>query len=210
VIVPARVEHATRVESGTRAGSVWLSAELVTEVAACVGRRLGSDPLLLANADRVRALGALLESEARLPGAGQLMAVEALAEALAITLVRADNLPRARRTARDPRIATAVSLMEERYADDLSVDDVARAAGLSRFHMSRLFREEVGESPYRFLQRTRIERAAELLGSGRHGVTEAALSVGFRDLGRFARAFREHLGCAPSELLVRNGRRASA
>ena len=77
---------------------------------------------------------------------------------------------------------------------------LARTARMSRFHVGRLFRAQVGTSPSRLLLRTRIERAAELRRAGRCGVTEAALTVGFRDLGRFGRAFRERFGCAPGEM----------
>ena len=62
----------------------------------------------------------------------------------------------------------------------------------------RRFRETVGMSPYRFLQSVRVSEAAALLRRGSHSVTDAALSVGFTDLGRFAQAFRRELGCAPS------------
>ncbi len=93
--------------------------------------------------------------------------------------------------------------MESRYAEPLGVDDLSRIAGISRAHFSRRFREALGLSPYQYLQRVRIDRARELLGRG-HGVTEAALSVGYRDLGRFAQAFRRQVGCAPSELRPRH------
>jgi AraC-like DNA-binding protein len=80
----------------------------------------------------------------------------------------------------------------------LSIDDLARTARMSRFHFSRVFRDEVGKSPYQLLVETRIERAQALLKSGQ-AVTEAALSVGFMDLSRFSKAFRRQVGCSPSE-----------
>jgi len=92
--------------------------------------------------------------------------------------------------------------MESHYAEPLGIADLSRAAGISRAHFSRRFRDALGLSPYQYLQRVRIHRARELLGRG-HGVTEAALSGGYRDLGRFAQAFRRHVGCAPSELRPR-------
>ena len=62
----------------------------------------------------------------------------------------------------------------------------------------RRFREQVGKSPYAYLQQVRLQRAAELLGRGRATVTEAAFAAGFTDLGRFGRKFRETYGCTPS------------
>ncbi len=211
IVVPARVEHATRVAPGTRASSVWLSSALVLEVAATVSRSLPNDVVVLQDTRPFASLGDLLYQEAANTAPGQLLAVDALARALAVTLVRAAARDAACSTT-DPRIAAALALIEERYADSLGVDELARAAGSSRFHFSRMFREVTGKSPYQYLQRTRVLRAAELLESGGHGVTEVAFSVGYRDLGRFSRAFREEFGFPPSELVrkrARNARRSA-
>jgi AraC-like DNA-binding protein len=197
IVLPARVLHATRVTPGARAGSAWIASELVSRIAASLGRQSFTEPTLLEDTRQLARLGALLQSEASEARPGQLLAVDALAEALVVAIVRA--APSSARTPRDPRIASAVALIESQYSEPLGVDDLARAAGLSRFHFSRMFSDAMGMSPYQHLQRIRIERARELLGRG-HGVTEAALSVGFRDLGRFARAFRDQVGCAPSDI----------
>ena len=196
IVVPARTEHATRISPGARAGSAWIASEMVSDVTASLGRKPLTEATLLEDAAHVARVGALLQTEAEATRPGQLLAVDALAEALVVAIVRA--VPDAARAARDPRIANAVALIESRYSEPLSVDDLSRAAGISRFHFSRMFRDELGVSPYQYLQRVRVERADELLARG-HGVTEAALSVGFRDLGRFARAFREQTGRGPSE-----------
>ncbi|MCA9620465.1 MAG: helix-turn-helix transcriptional regulator, partial [Myxococcales bacterium] len=98
----------------------------------------------------------------------------------------------------DPRIRRAADAVEARFADALTVDDLARIAGMSRFHFCRQFRGQMGVSPYQHLVATRVRRAAELLRRGRYSVTETAFEVGFSDPGRFARAFRRHMGCAPS------------
>ncbi len=205
IVVPVKLEHATSVTPGTRAGSAWIASELVCEVAASIGRNVFTGPTLLPDTEQLARIGALLQTEAAEPRAGRLVAVEALAEALVVAILRA--APENEHTSRDPRISAAVALMESRYAEPLGVDDLSRTAGISRAHFSRRFREALGLSPYQYLQRVRIDRARELLGRG-HGVTEAALSVGYRDLGRFARAFRRQVGCAPSDVM-RLQRRAS-
>jgi AraC-like DNA-binding protein len=196
IVIPARLEHATRIEPGTRASSAWLACELVSSVAASLGRRVFADATLMADARDLEQLGALLTAEAAEAQAGQLLAVDSLAEALVVAVVR--RAPCVSSAPRDPRLTSALALIDAHYAEALTVDDLARAAGLSRFHFSRMFRDALGMSPYQYLQRIRLERARELLASG-HPVTEAALSVGYRDLGRFAKAFREHFGCAPSQ-----------
>jgi AraC-like DNA-binding protein len=200
IVVPAKVDHATSVTPGTSAGSAWIATELVCDVAASMGRRAFGCPTLLPDTEQVARVGSLLWTEAAEIRAGRLVAVEALAEALVVAVLRA--APPAVRATRDPRISAAVALMESHYAEPLGVDDLSRAAGISRAHFSRCFREALGLSPYQYLQSVRIQRARELLGCG-HGVTEAALSVGYRDLGRFARAFRRQVGCAPSDVMRR-------
>src|SRR5258706_182624 len=71
---------------------------------------------------------------------------------------RADASPRAR-----DRVADALSFIEARCADELSLEDVAACAGLSPFHFLRLFRSHVGRTPHQYLIRARIGRAIELL-----------------------------------------------
>ena len=71
---------------------------------------------------------------------------------------------------------------------------------MSRFHFSRLFRDETGQAPYQYLLRVRLAKATELLRGGHHSVTEAALASGFSDLSRFASMFKKHTGKSPSEV----------
>jgi AraC-like DNA-binding protein len=201
------IEHATRMSSGLRAGSVWLGSEMVAAVAAAVGCGPAPDPMVIPAAPRLVALGEMLQAEAANDDPGATLAVEALSEAFAVGLIRSFGGPATTR-ARDPRIGLAIDRIRSSYGEPLSVGDLARSAGMSRYHFSRVFCDHVGSSPYRYLQDTRVERAAELLRSGRRSVTEVALTVGFQDLGRFGRAFRRRFGCAPSELAPRGARSA--
>jgi AraC family transcriptional regulator len=132
---------------------------------------------------------------------GALLAADAMIEAILVSVLR----PRAiaavsdgPRPPRDPAIAAAVRFIDAAYAEPLTVESIAKSARMSRFHFSRRFRDATGRSPYRYLQDVRLGRAAELLRRGRHGVTEAALSVGFTDPSRFARAFRAKFGASPA------------
>jgi AraC-like DNA-binding protein len=87
--------------------------------------------------------------------------------------------------------------MDRHYADPIDVDALASAAFLSRAHFIRSFRETFGETPHRYLQRRRIERAMEMLRNTDKPVTEICLDVGFTSLGTFSRTFREVLGTSP-------------
>lgn len=204
IAVPSSTEHRTRFGADLRASALWISHAMVAEIADAVRPDDGARGFgfgAVARAPRVVLLGRLLEDEARAGGEGHVVAIEALAEAIVVELLR--HAPRERTGARDPRIRAALDRMRAGYAEELSVDELAKGAGMSRFHFSRLFRDEVGDAPYRHLLRIRVARAAELLRKGRHTVTEAAFAVGFHDMSRFSRTFRAELGVNPREYRAR-------
>lgn len=209
VVIPAEVEHATSFHGPTRAVALWLDAEMVAEVSDAIGRR-GERllPGLTSAPERILQLGRAIESEARQEAEGHLMAVESLAEALTISLVRGASVRKLHAHARDRRVLAALDLMHSSYSEQVTIDMLAKAAGMSRFHFSRIFREDVGESPYQHLTRVRLQRAAELLRGRRHSVTDAAMSVGFSDLSAFSRKFRAHFGVAPRQFALAPGRGA--
>jgi len=96
------------------------------------------------------------------------------------------------------RLLRARDAMDRSYADPLDVPTLARLAHVSPSHFARTFRATFGESPHRYLQRRRVERAMYLLrGTGR-SVTDICLDVGFGSLGTFSRTFRDIVGESPS------------
>jgi YesN/AraC family two-component response regulator len=102
---------------------------------------------------------------------------------------------------RDPRtrrLENAITFIESQLHAPLSLDRVAREAGMSKFHFCRHFKGVTGLTFRAFLARRRIERAVELLREGRRSVTEVYLDVGFKDLSHFGRVFRKVIGQSPS------------
>src|SRR3954453_23221910 len=83
----------------------------------------------------------------------------------------------------------ARDLADARYAEDVDVDDMAAAAGLSRAHFSRAFKSAFGESPRAYLLTRRLERAAALLRMTDRSVADVCLSVGWQSLGSFTTSF---------------------
>jgi AraC-like DNA-binding protein len=92
----------------------------------------------------------------------------------------------------------AKDLADARYFEPLDVDDLARAAGLSRAHFSREFRRVFGESPHAYLMTRRLERAAALLRTTDSSVAEICLAVGLQGLGSFTTSFRRAYGETPT------------
>jgi AraC-like DNA-binding protein len=92
----------------------------------------------------------------------------------------------------------AKDLADARYFEALDVDDLARAAGLSRAHFSREFRRAFGEPPHAYLLTRRLERAAALLRTTDRSVADICLSVGLRSLGSFTTSFSRTYGTSPA------------
>jgi AraC-like DNA-binding protein len=96
------------------------------------------------------------------------------------------------------RLLRARDTMDRNYGQPLDVPALARVAHLSEAHFIRSFRATFGETPHRYLQRRRVERAMFLLRETGRSVTEVCFDVGFTSLGTFSRTFREIVGETPT------------
>jgi AraC-like DNA-binding protein len=92
----------------------------------------------------------------------------------------------------------ARDLVDARYFEALTVDEMARAAGLSRAHFSREFRRAFGEPPHTYLLSRRLERAAALLRTTDRSVVDVCYSVGLQSLGSFTTSFTRTYGASPT------------
>ncbi len=98
----------------------------------------------------------------------------------------------------DRHLLRAKDLADARYFEPLGVDDMARAAGLSRAHFSRAFKSAFGESPRAYLLTRRLERAATLLRTTDRSVMDVCLSVGLQSIGSFTTSFTRMYGRSPT------------
>ncbi|NYI07837.1 AraC family transcriptional regulator [Allostreptomyces psammosilenae] len=97
------------------------------------------------------------------------------------------------------RMLRARDAMDRAYAEPLDVPALARIAHVSEAHFTRTFRATFGETPHRYLQRRRVERAMFLLRETDRSVTDICFEVGFGSPGTFSRTFREIVGRSPRE-----------
>ena len=102
------------------------------------------------------------------------------------------------------RMLRARDEMDRRYAEPLDIPTLAAVAHLSASQFGRVFKETYGETPHRYLQRRRVERAMTLLRQTDRPVTDIAWDVGFASLGTFSRTFSTVVGCSPSEFRARH------
>ncbi len=89
--------------------------------------------------------------------------------------------------------------MDRRYAERLDVPALAAVAHLSASRFGRVFKKVYGETPHRYLQRRRVERAMAMLRQTDRPVTQIAWDVGFASLGTFSRTFAAIVGRSPTE-----------
>lgn len=96
------------------------------------------------------------------------------------------------------RVRRARAFLDERIHLPVSLADVAAEVGFSRYHLVRVFREETGETPLRYVTRRRMDLARAELRRGEASITEIAAAAGYRNASQFSRAFRREVGASPS------------
>ena len=103
------------------------------------------------------------------------------------------------------RMLRARDAMDRAFAEPLCIPRLAAIAEVSEAHFIRTFRDTFGETPHRYLQRRRVERAMYLLRATDRSVTDICFDVGFGSLGTFSRTFHEIVGQSPTTFR-QNGR----
>jgi DNA-binding GntR family transcriptional regulator/AraC-like DNA-binding protein len=97
------------------------------------------------------------------------------------------------------RLRRVSELVRTKLEDELTLEELAEAAGLSPGHFSHMFRQSTGQSPHQFVVRERIERAKGMLRAAEARVLDVAVACGFKTQQHFARVFRRMCGVSPTE-----------
>jgi AraC family transcriptional regulator len=103
---------------------------------------------------------------------------------------------RTKRAGRE-RVEKAQAILRKHLQEPPNLEELARQVGCSQYYLSRMFSQEAGLTIQQYLRQIRLERAAELLRTGKCNVTEAAGEVGYNSLSHFSTAFHEAFGCCP-------------
>ncbi|MGK9236553.1 AraC family transcriptional regulator [Inquilinus limosus] len=165
-------------------------------------------PDFLIRDHRIERIAAELLGELEAPGIGTQLLVESLALDLAIRLAREySNL----RLGREPRsygltprkLADARAYIEANLDRDITLNEMAEAVGMSRFHFAKSFKIAAGTSPYRFLIERRLEKASDLLLETDDPIASVAQAVGFNSQSRFTQAFARDMGVTPARYRAR-------
>lgn len=153
------------------------------------------------DADIANAAVMLLEA-LRLGGAGSDVMFESLARVFLVKLVQKYGDERTEehtfsRSFSARHYKRVLDFVSARYGDPIQIEDLAREAGISASHFSRLFRQVIGDSPHQFLMRYRVERAAEMLADPARPMIDIALACGFSDQPHLTRTFKQIRGVTP-------------
>ena len=128
---------------------------------------------------------------------------QALARALVLGYAMRDSVRVYRGGLNPVKFRKIKELVQEKMEEDLGLEEMARAVGLSAAHFSQVFRNTTGQTPHQFLLWFRVQRAKEMLRSAEMRVLDVAIACGFKTQQHFARVFRQLCGASPTEYRYR-------
>jgi AraC family transcriptional regulator len=153
----------------------------------------------------IEAIGRTLATELSSPSPMAGLLVETLSTALGVYLLRAYSglspaahpLAPAKGTLDGRRLARVLAFIDAHLDRDMTLEELAREACLSRFHFARCFKAATGLSPHRYVLQRRLDRAKALLKGGTLSLTEVALTCGFSSQAHFSSSFKQAIGISP-------------
>lgn len=204
---PAYTPFSHRITEYSEFALVTLSTELAGELHRGLAGAPVPAPRMKHNSDdavlRRIILALLAESEGRAP-CSSLRAAE-----LTVSLCAHFLAAYAREKTREwrapglgrERAARVMEYMDWRLTEEITLDDLAGAAGMSKWHFLRAFREAVGDTPHRHLMNRRVEKGLALLRMGKWSISEVANHLGFADQSHFTRHFKRRFNATPARYL---------
>ncbi len=134
------------------------------------------------------------------PETSQLARETALQDALSslVTSLAGGRLSPGRVGRERAAVRSARMHLEANACENVSLDDLARLTGLSPFHLTRAFRQEVGLPPHAYQVQARVRRAKAWIAAG-WSLAEVALAAGFSDQSALSNQFRRHVGVTPGQ-----------
>jgi AraC family transcriptional regulator len=146
--------------------------------------------------------GIMLLDALRNRGTGSEVMYESLARIFLVKLVqrygelRSDELDLSRGFTAS-HYKRVLDYIADNFGSEITIDDMARVAGLSSAHFSRLFKEVIGDSPYQFVMDYRVEQSKQMLSDPSRPMVDIALTCGFADQAHFSRIFKRLTGQTP-------------
>ncbi len=161
----------------------------------------------------LRTCVAKMVEEYRLGKPGMTLAIEGLLYQLVLSLVRhvprqsekGDSSKNKNENLQRERIIKITEYLHEHYADKITLDELAQKEHLSRHHLSRFFKTQLGISFQDYLHTLRLNKAIKLLPNPKIRISDVALDSGFANVKSFCKVFKDCYGLTPSEYRNRQG-----
>lgn len=150
-----------------------------------------------------------MELETEQPGQAEALR-EVLAKSVFYESFRLLGLLPERTGALHRSVFRAKSYIERHYVEPCTLERIAAYACLSQQHLTRLFKEQLGQSPMQFLLQHRLQKAEELLTQSTRGIADVAFQCGFKSPAHFSRQISKHFGHSPRTLRQRGWARMPA
>jgi AraC family transcriptional regulator len=204
-IAPAALTRRVSIERAHELTAIFLDPLVFGEIArAETGMRYPEIMPQFAIADPlIRSLGMALDKEMRSTNPKPV----SYGERLAVTLASHIFATYAKPVYREMRslgphwikLRRCIDHMHENMDQPLSWDQLARVAGMSKFHFAKAFRDAMGIAPHQYLVKLRVETARALLRDDTISVSDVGGRVGYADLGQFTSQFRKIIGVSPTQ-----------
>lgn len=203
-IMPARLLHSGKCDTPRDLTAIFLDPALTHEVAlALTGVEEPEIELKMGICDPVvRALGDSLDAELFASRPSPRIYIESLAVALGAHIIASYAKPVF--TGGDlsalsgTQLRRSIEFMKDNLERDVTLEDLAAAAAMSKYHYAKSFKHALGVAPHQYLVRLRIEKARRMLASDGLSIEEIANRVGYSDRAHFAEQFRKCTGVSPS------------
>jgi AraC family transcriptional regulator len=207
-IYPSGIDYTLRWEREVEFILLGIDPALLTQAAIELGQgTVELMPLLDTSDPLIHSMALTLKAELESSQVGGRMYAEAIAQALAIHLLR--NYSVHKETIKGQtthglpkhKLHQVTDYIHAYLTQDLSLIEIASVVQMSPFHFARLFKQSTGLAPHQFVVRCRVERAKELLIQGEMAIADIAIEVGFANQSHLTRHFRRIVGVTPKVIL---------
>lgn len=110
-----------------------------------------------------------------------------------------DSMNQSKKKEYTGKFMTVCKYIDDHFAEDITLEEIAAKAGFSKFHFSRLFKQFTNVSFYKYVNQQRIAHAEELLSNPDQSVTQVAIQCGFSSTSSFIRMFKQLKNCTPTD-----------
>jgi AraC-like DNA-binding protein len=126
-----------------------------------------------------------------------------IASGIGFTQIKMNNIQAVKRTTREEiysRIFQAIEIMNDSMYEKKTLDTIAEAVYMNKFHFLAHFKSITGSTPHQYFTQIKLQKALDLLGSKQYSVSEVCFALGFESVGSFSNLFKRKFHVTPSKI----------